>query len=40
MQAGVVLHTNGSEIRAFFIGVKRTKLFRRFLNHLDKQSKV
>ena len=29
-QAGVALHTNGSEIRAFFTGVKRTKIFRRF----------
>ena len=29
-QASAALHTNGSEIRAFFTGVKRTIVFRRF----------
>ena len=29
-QASTALHTNGSEIRAFFTGVKRTIVFRFF----------
>ena len=33
-QTGVALHTNGSEIRAFLTGVKRTKIFRRFFESL------
>ena len=35
-QAGVALHTNGSEIRAFFKGVKRTKTLRRFFESLGR----
>ena len=29
-KAGVVLHKDGSEIRTFFTGTKRNKVFRRF----------
>ena len=38
-QIGVALHTNGSEIRAFFTGVKRTKIFRRFFESLGRTIK-
>ena len=38
-QTGVALHTNGSEIRAFFTGVKRTKIFRRFFESLGRTIK-
>ena len=38
-QAGVALHTNGAEIRAFFAGVKRTKVFRRFFESLGRPIK-
>jgi len=38
-QAGVALHTNGSEIRAFFTGVKRTKIIRRCVVSLGRTSK-
>lgn len=36
-QAGVSLHTQSSEIGEFFTRVKRTKLFRKFSNHLEKK---
>ena len=36
-QVGVALHTNESEIRAFFTGVKRTKVFRRFFESLGRK---
>ena len=35
-QSGTAHHTNGSEIRAFFTGVKRTIVFRRFFESLGK----
>ena len=38
-QVGVVLHTNGSEIRAFFTGVKQTKIFRRFFESIGRSIK-
>jgi len=38
-QSGIVLHTNGSEIRSFFKGIKRTILFRRFLESVGKPVK-
>ena len=38
-QASTALHTNGSEIRAFFTGVKRTIVFRRFFESLGRPIK-
>ena len=38
-QAGVVLHTNGSEIRAFFTRVKQTKVFKKFFESLGRTTK-
>ena len=38
-QTEVALHTNGSEIRAFFTEVKRTKMFRRFFESLGRTIK-
>ena len=35
-QNGVAHHTNGAELRAFFTGIKRTKVFRRFFESLGK----
>ena len=35
-QDGVAHHTNGAELRAFFTGVKRTKIFRRFFESLGR----
>ena len=35
-QPGVAHHTNEAEICAFFTGIKRTKVFRRFLESLGK----
>ena len=38
-QSGTAHHTNGSKIRAFFTGVKRTIVFRRFFESLGKTIK-
>ena len=35
-QSGVVHHTDGAEIRVFFIGIKRPKVFRRPFESLEK----
>ena len=38
-QGGVTHHTNGLEIRACFTGIKRTKIFRRFLESMGRPIK-
>ena len=37
-QGGIAHHTNDAELRAFFTGIKQTKVFRRFLEYLMKMT--